>query len=161
MNRQNRPVRAFRPLTKNRSITLTLACLLIASALPACGSGPSPVNPIHVSGKITLDGRPWPRPGMLAFEPVDGNGKVAVALFEKDGTFNLTSVDLKEGIYPGRYRISVTCWMVEPTVDETGALRGGKSCVPEPYRQAKTSDLNFSVKPGYGLTEILVDLKTP
>lgn len=134
---------------------------LIALVSPACESRPRSVVPVLIEGKVTLNGGAWPRAGILTFEPVDPGGKLGVALFETDGSFNLISEDLKEGLYPGRYRIGVSCWAVEPTVDASGRLQGGENCVPEPYRLPKTSSLNLTVRPGFSPTKILLDLKTP
>ena len=48
--------------------------------------------------------------------------------FDVDGTFEVTSFELGDGLVPGTYRVRIECWEQYP-----GDFRPGVSYVPEKY----------------------------
>ena len=99
-----------------------LLAALIVSFLPGCGSDAPEMVP--VSGKVTLDGGPWPKPGIVFFtplEPAEGfPRRPGMGHFDTDGVFTVTTRDPGDGLIPGTYRIAVECWEVEPTDSAPG-----------------------------------------
>jgi hypothetical protein len=118
------------------------AGLMILVGLVGCG--PRRPQTVPVSGRITLDGGPWPSEAMLFFgcEPAPGfPARTGKAIVAKDGSFRVgTFGNEADGLMPGKYRAYVIC---EGTA-------GGKtvSYVPEKYQIAATSGLELTVEPG-------------
>lgn len=88
----------------------TLAAALIG--VIGCG-GPSPVK---VSGKVTLNGQAVEGIS-VQFVPVASDGKNAIGSTKADGSFDLTTIENKDGALPGDYKVVLT--YVPPV--ETGA----------------------------------------
>ncbi len=139
-----------------------LAFSLSLVSLAGCGATERGLVP--VSGRITLDGGPWPKPGKITFLPVADTGenlRPASADFAPDGGFTVSSFDGAEGLYPGEYQVSVECWESEPGMmkaDEAkkaaaskkaaGGPTSGKSLVPQKYQSTATSEFKLKVEVG-------------
>lgn len=146
--------RSKRPLR----LMLCLAwCLLV---WPGCG-GTEP-GLVPVSGKVTLNGGPWPKEGRINFTPTGAGDllRPGGATFDTDGSFRVTSFTEADGLYPGTYQVSVDCWEVEPTIGNDGRPTPGKSPVPPKFRNPATSELNFEVKPDQQSAVAEFDVKT-
>ena len=113
---------------------------------------------VPVSGRATLDGGEWPRNGNLYFsaaQPAAGfPRKPAMATFGTDGEFTVTSWSSGDGLVPGKYRVSITCWEIPPTPDGPPA----KSYIPERYTSGLSSNLELIVKPDAGHIQFDVDI---
>jgi hypothetical protein len=87
-----------------------ISWLFLAAAV-GCNSGNEGLVP--VSGKVTFDGGPPPAAGFVTFMPIERvEGKAARparAIFETDGSYQATSFQPGDGVYPGRYNVSVSC----------------------------------------------------
>lgn len=112
--------------------------------LTGCGSG----NPetVPVSGKVTLEGGPWPKPGMLFFTPIEEVPgfpmRPATADFDVDGLFrSATTYEAGDGVLPGKYRVRVECWEQAPNMEGKPV----KSHVPSRYDNAATSGLEATI----------------
>jgi hypothetical protein len=130
-----------------------------------CGSGEPGVVPVR--GKVTLDGGPWPKEGTITFTPVAGaqgadpsKARPGTGKFATDGSFTVTSFEAGDGLFPGQYEVSVECLDSAPTMGNDGRVVGGKSSVPEKYRNGSTSGLALTVKPGERVTDATFDVKT-
>lgn len=68
-----------------------------------------------VSGKVTFNGGPPPRPGRIAFSLVPGTGREGLpyrpgsATFGEDGEFVATTFDQGDGLLPGTYKVKIIC----------------------------------------------------
>lgn len=88
----------------------SMACLLATSG---CGGHGMPL--VKVNGKVTFNGGPPPKPGMVVFTPVPGTGveglplRPATAPFDEGGRFSASSFDRGDGLLPGRYQVRVKC----------------------------------------------------
>ena len=120
---------------------------LLFLLLAGCGSGRP--ETVDVSGRITLGGGDWPKPGQLYFtlvKPAEGfTRRPGKATFDVDGDFKAFTWKPGDGLMPGTYRVHVACWETPPTIEG-----GGRSHVPEPYGAAATSPLELSLQPGQG-----------
>ena len=67
---------------------------------------------------------------------------VGSAVFQSDGNYVVSSGNYP-GLVPGKYRVCVTCWKVEP---EDG--RKGVGYLPEKFAQLATSPLELDIPPG-------------
>jgi hypothetical protein len=115
-------------------------------AASAAGCGHDHPELVPVRGKVTLDGGPWPKDGFVNFTPTEpakglprkpGSGR-----FGPDGAFVVRTGEY-EGLLPGEYRISVTCWEVEPNDDSPG-----RAYCPERFTYPAESDLELKIVPG-------------
>ncbi|MEA1950884.1 MAG: hypothetical protein U9N87_05835, partial [Planctomycetota bacterium] len=126
------------------------ACCLF---LLGCGQD---LDLVPVSGKITLRGGLWPKPGLLRFVPVESAGDAALptatADFQTDGHFVVSSPDAGDGLAPGTYRIAVYCWETPPVYGP------GKSFIPKNYTDPATSGLELVVASGSGPVEVSYDI---
>jgi hypothetical protein len=139
----------------------TRILILAAAMTPACAPGPQPAALISVHGRVTLNGGSWPNPGILTFEPIDpkdAESKIGVAAFDTEGTFRAISRDLREGLHPGYYKVTVNCWQIVPASGEEGGAPVLAEYVPEAYRQASSTRLSLVLEPDDGETEVLLDV---
>jgi hypothetical protein len=104
------------------------------------------VELVPVEGRVTLDGQPPPAPGTIFFAPAESFGdqplRPAQATFDQTGYFLATAFSDADGLIPGRYRVHMHCWEIEPTVDGPPA----KSFVPMRYTSPGTSGLELVVE---------------
>src|SRR5690349_13423890 len=88
---------------------------IVAIVISGCGDKHGLVP---VSGRLTFDGGPPPKPGRLTFGPIKpAEGFVqrpGQASFGADGKFEVTSYEAGDGLSPGSYRINVICVERDP-----------------------------------------------
>jgi hypothetical protein len=112
-----------------RSCGVVRGLLLCGLAFYAgCGSGRPATT--RVSGKVTLGGGAWPKAGTLYFNPLEvpegGIKRPAMGVFDVNGIYSASSWDKGDGLLPGKYNVSVECWLSPPSMGGPPA----KSCVP-------------------------------
>lgn len=118
--------------------------LLCLPLLVGC-SGGNDLSIVPVSGKVTFAGGPCPKPGSITFSPT----KVAEgfprrpgsAEFQEDGTFVATSFAKGDGLVPGVYTASITCWNGKPSGDDPGSFER-LNLVPGDYQPEVVVDAN-------------------
>jgi hypothetical protein len=90
-----------------------------------------------VGGRVTFDGGPCPAPGNVTFTPIVVEAglprRPASGSFQTDGEFTVTSFNEGDGLVPGRYRVTVTCFsgLPDPTSPDPW---GDVSYVPKNYK---------------------------
>jgi hypothetical protein len=136
--------------------------LLAATILVlAAGCGGDRPQTISVSGRIALDGGEWPQPGRLTFstvEPAEGfPERPGTAFFEVDGKFEAFTWEKGDGLMPGKYKVVVECWEVEPTMEDPV----GKSYVSNLYTSPASSPLEVAVEPGQRSIKLTWDVPKP
>jgi hypothetical protein len=127
-----------------RAITfLTVVCLLASD-----GCGPPKREVAHLSGKVSLNGKPLAT-GYINFIPGLGGGE-AKGFEIKDGSYN-TSEGPNPGVYPGENRIYIQGFDGKVPTDSRQAdfWPKGKQ-VMNPY------EFNFTVPPGTNTKDIEV-----
>ena len=144
---------AHRVLPAASSLLVAALCLAVSAG---CGrSGPETVP---VVGKVTLDGGAWPTAGRLYFNPLEtAEGlprRPGTADFDTDGRFTVSSWEQGDGLVPGKYKVGVECWKVQPTMGGPPAV----SYVAEPYQAAATSDKVVVIEPGSPEVELNWDV---
>ena len=124
------------------------AALAIVSAICVLAPGCRRSHPamVPVRGKLTLNGGPWPKPGIISFCPVKAAEgfptRPGSAVFDADGVF-VAKTSQYYGLIPGEYRIAVICWE-KPPGDNGG---GGKSYIPLHFTLPGESGLELKVPP--------------
>jgi hypothetical protein len=92
-----------------------LALCILAVFVSGCGEDRGLVP---VSGRVSFDDGPPPKPGRLNFGPTKAaDGFVqrpGHASFDADGNFEVTSYQPGDGLTPGSYRINVICVERDP-----------------------------------------------
>jgi hypothetical protein len=95
---------------------------------------------------------------MLIFAPVEAAPGFPIrpgrAPFNKAGYFKAGTWEPGDGLMPGKYKVSVECWIVPPTLHGPPA----RGPVPVKYRTVTTSDLQVEVKSGAGSQEVVFDI---
>jgi hypothetical protein len=130
--------------------------LLLVGLLPAlvlgCGGVEQEKGLVPVSGKVTLDGGPWPQPGQITFTPTaagkDPNAASVsyVAKFATDGSFTVANPSAN-GMKPGKYWVSVDC-------PEGGVIKmpmpgekiEDKNAAPKKYRNPESSGFKYDIE---------------
>jgi|GEM_PF-2551444 len=160
-------------MPRHNCFTFRLLFSIGLSSLMLAGCGGSEKGLVPVSGYITFDGGPWPKPGKITFLPIGDSGtelRPASADFATDGAFTVSSYDGSQGLYPGEYGVTVECWEEEPGMAKPEELKertakkdwrpsaqlkpvslgptGGKSYVPPLYQNPQTSPLKLKVALG-------------
>jgi hypothetical protein len=138
----------------------TICLSLVAfSALAGCAKSDHPPT-VHVSGRVTLEGKPFPRAGLVSFatlEPAEGfPSHPAAAAFDESGNYTVGAFGRGDGIVPGKYRVAVECW----TKPYSGDGPKPPSYVPEKYRSVATSDVELTVQPGEPAKKFDIDLSS-
>ena len=116
-------------------------------AMVGCGNDRPQLVP--VTGQVTLDGGSWPTSGALYFVPIEvAEGfphRPGSAEFAADGHFAAKTFHSGDGLFPGRYRVRVECWITPPAMNVPG-----ESHIPVKYQNPATSGLEVTVKPNGG-----------
>ena len=111
--------------------TANLALLAISSVLAGCGGSNMPLVP--VTGQVTFAGAACPAPGQITYSPAAGSStptRPASAKFDTDGKYAATSFKEGDGLLPGTYRVTITCY----------------NGLPDPRNPDSLSDINFVPK---------------
>jgi len=139
--------------------------MLVAGSLGAAGCGGQPRHCIPVSGRVTLKGAALPAPGHITFTPVSSEPGVQCRPCQvpiaADGRYRAAYDRRCRGLFPGTYRVGVTCWRYpqDGGPEQLEALTGLVSLVPERYCHAATSGLVVEVAAGARRVEFSVDLE--
>jgi hypothetical protein len=141
-------------------LTLSLACLAVAAALPADDEQPKPKEaerpPCHqVEGIITLDGKPLNQ-AVIVFHPDGRNAGQFEPKGEtnQDGKFALTTFKKDDGAPAGKYRVTVGV----PERDDKGRPKKGTDLLKGKYGDPKTAVLTVEVREG--ASEFNFDLRS-
>ena len=120
------------------AVSLPLAGLVLASS--GCGPGGPTIS--HVSGRVTMDGKPLAN-ATVVFIPE--NGRPAGANTDADGNYVLNFGSGRRGAIPGKNTIRITT-VREASQDENGkSIPGSGERVPDKYNGNST--LEFTVEP--------------
>jgi len=126
-----------------------LAVLLVASL------GCRPVGPSPVAGVVTLDGKPLAN-ASVQFLPV-GAGRDATATTNAAGEFVMSTIDPRDGVFPGKYKVLITPLPAAPeggpkpmSIDEAMAAAAAApppvdSGFPQKYSLPAVTPLNVEV----------------
>ena len=127
-----------------------LAVMLVLALSAGCNGAVRESGLVPVSGRVTLDGGPWPKDGVITFGPVsaENTSRPTSATFDTSGNFTVMSFDNSPGLYPGTYNVGVECWEEPPGMNEKGKPTVGKGPVPKKYRNGATSGLKLTVEAG-------------
>jgi hypothetical protein len=119
---------------------------VMALAAQGC-SGGNQLPLVPVSGRVTFAGGPCPAAGNVTFVPVEGTPglprRPGAAKFETDGEFTVTSFAEGDGLLPGKYRVSITCY----------------SGLPDPTSPDPFGDVSY-VPNGFELPELIVQAES-
>jgi hypothetical protein len=134
----------------------TFVCLAAIGMLAAgCGSG----NDItKVSGQVSFNGGPPPRPGRIAFSLVPGTGREGLpyrpgsAAFGVDGKYAATTFEKGDGLLPGTYNVNIICISELPgqtrSYNDVSLVPAGWAPEPVVVTGAERSiEVNFDVPP--------------
>lgn len=133
--------------------TSVIAWMFLAMAVVSSGCGENGIKLMPVSGIVTLDGSPLAHAN-INFRDAEGTGRRgAAARTNKNGYYSLRYSELRDGIEPGKYKVSIT--MLSPELP--AGLSGSKEKVPPQYN--KDTTLVVEVAPS-GTSESNFDLVT-
>jgi hypothetical protein len=98
----------------------------------------------HLTGTVSLNGQPI-GPGVISFEPIDGQRAGAVARIEDDGKYKVISARSKEGARTGEYRVTIHSSLKDFGFEDKGSR---PAPIPSKYADPKTSGLTATIEPG-------------
>lgn len=124
------------------------AVALLALVVTTVGCSAQPELAV-VEGRVTYNGQPL-KFGTVMFQSVKG-GQPAIGMIQPDGSFKMSTPKAGDGVKPGSYEVSVSCYEnmdpSKPPAPDRGDMSPGKSLVPKKYILAATSGLTAQVKP--------------
>lgn len=133
-------MRGLRPLPG--LCTFALAVGLTASS--GCGN---PHGTVPVSGKVTVKGESPPGAGTISFTCVEAASgfpqRPAMAKFDTDGAYQVTSFSPGDGLIPGKYKLAIECYETPPNMDGKPV----KSYIDAKYMNGETSGFELDVEP--------------
>jgi len=108
----------------------------LALLLPLVGCAKEGPERVAVAGQITYGGGDWPKPGVIYFTPLGGASGATIhpglGHFDVHGDFTAQTFEPGDGLVPGKYRLHVECWEVEPSPDPSHGPP--KSYVPQKFQ---------------------------
>lgn len=123
-------------LFSTRSGCLSLLLVIVSASFAGCGNAKFG----HVTGQVTLDGKPLPN---IALRFVDERGSATIATTDQQGNYELRYTVHQIGAPVGNHK--VTIFTPPPPTEGTGE-RAKVELVPAKYNKAST--LTKEVKPG-------------
>ncbi len=131
---------------------LGVLCALAALGFVAGCGGPasSGAKLVPVSGKVTYKGKPLAK-GRVSLMPLKPGNTASGDIV--DGAFKLSTYQRDDGAPPGQYKVSVTAWEKEPTMESPK----GTPAIPRKFFTPEKSGLTADV--GTQKTELNLDLK--
>lgn len=103
------------PKRSSKSLVLASAVVLVFTGLLGCS--PDPLQKVQVQGTVTFDGGACPERGRVTLSPLevpDGLPmRPASGSFGTDGKYKVFSFRPGDGVVPGKYRVSISCF--DPT----------------------------------------------
>ncbi len=131
-----------------------LALTALGSAMTAGCQSELELIPVH--GQVLFQGEPLEY-GSVMFQP-EGNGPLARATIEPDGTFVLSTDSPADGVRPGSSRVRVTAFEAQKSglagpKDREMSL--GRSAIPKKYLSFGTSGIVVDVTPQMKLPLVL------
>ena len=121
--------------------TLILAAVL-GLPVAGCGKAAHELDTAKVSGRVTLDGAPLPQ-GLVCVATT--KGRMAKALIEEDGTFQLSTYRKGDGVQIGSHPVIITAL---PMDELSPQEKQARVKIPKRYARAGTSGLSIDVKAG-------------
>ena len=143
-----------------------LAAVAVIGSVVLSGCEPTDARGlVRVTGRITLDGGNWPKPGALTFVPaeeqlVGGAGdappptRVGFAEFDVEGRFVAQTRRPGDGLMPGRYRVGVSCWLQPPDMASPGSGPAAPEAVRDPQKSSLYADI-----PAAGTATLSLDVR--
>ena len=114
--------------------------ILVVAILLAAGCGDGRDTRLPVGGIVTVDGEPL-KFGDISFLPIEGGDKATRpggGRLGEDGSYQVTSYTLNDGLLKGKYKVRVLA--IEP-IGETSQ----RWHAPEKYSKAETSGLTVEI----------------
>jgi hypothetical protein len=135
---------------------------LVICLLSGC-SGPDRPQLVPVSGMVTLDGQPV-EGATVTFTPT--GGRMAIAVTDAAGKFQLTTYDTNDGALIGEHRVTVAKIQTTGVTVDASGLSGTVDpaqikqvhALPQAYSVAETSGLVQKVE--WNMPEVKLQLKS-
>jgi hypothetical protein len=93
-----------------------ISSVVVVLGMAGCNDSGMPTVPVR--GTVTFAGGLPPKPGSIAFAPIEVTEglphRPGVANFSTNGEFEVTSYRENDGLIPGTYQPSVDCWLQNP-----------------------------------------------
>lgn len=130
-----------------------LLALILTAILTGCGDEEPGL--VDVSGVVTWEGRPVAS-GNIIFVPESGAASdpdskgphVATSFLDADGSFQMTTFKLHDGVIPGKYRVGIDTSPPAPVEDLSGVNPPQeKGPIPARYADPTRSGLAATIDP--------------
>jgi hypothetical protein len=146
----------------NKNI-IFFAFVMLSCVLIGCNKSVGLTGLVSASGELRLNGEPVDNATIL-FYPV-GQTRAASAVTDKNGNFNVMTLNPNDGIYPGDYIITVTKIeqhgeIIEDSRDEKKPPIDTREIIyflPSKYSELDTTDLKITI-PKNGNNNIALNL---
>jgi hypothetical protein len=133
-----------------------LSLAIVFTMIAGCGGSDKPIV-AKVHGTVTLDQKPFTQPAIVSFMPKAG-GKMATAILNNDGSFQLKTYADNDGAVTGMHQVSIQP-LYKFVQDEAPNSKQEKSLIPDKYLSATSSGWKFEVKAG-AVNECPLEMKS-
>lgn len=127
---------------------------LLVLVLTGCSpdtSGGNKIKVVPLTGKVSLDGKPW-GPGTIGFIPTASGTTSASAAVRADGTFEATTYVTGDGVGPGKYDVKLG-----GSDEDLGTTDPAKMMAAAAGASIEASSIDV---PETGLTDIEIKLRS-
>jgi len=142
--------------------------LIGLALLAACGCGGGSSHKIaHVSGKVTLNGKPLAN-ATVNFQPFPPEGSIdageaSVGKTNENGEFTLSTLKGSKGAQVGKHHVLIMSQFTKAPEDDSRPPRGGfpqDDLVPKRYGMGQKDEITFDVPSG-GTDKAIFTLTSP
>ena len=140
-------VSEHRPCPVFRSSRIVGSCLIaiLSLLLQGAGCGSNLPKTIPVKGRVSVNGKSPPGPGIVYFLPLKAAegfpSRPGSGDFGADGTYSATTFEPNDGLMPGTYSIHLECWETPPNMEGKPV----KSFIPDKYQDTATSGFQLEI----------------
>ena len=107
-----------RPVCRRSASSLAL---LVTMSLLVSGCGSDHPGMVVVTGTLTVDGQPPPTAGQIYFNGTESLGgfplRPGTGFYDETGSYTIKTHELGDGLYPGKYVVSVHCFQQPPNME--------------------------------------------
>jgi hypothetical protein len=134
--------------------------LLAATTFLVAGCGTDHPGIVVVTGKLTVDGAPPPTSGEIYFNGTESLGgfplRPGTGFYDETGTYTIRTHEMGDGLYPGKYVISVHCFEQPPNMEGKPVV----SYIADKWNSGMASGLTLEVPVGSDPIQYDIDVTT-
>ncbi|MEZ6071448.1 MAG: hypothetical protein R3C10_14565 [Pirellulales bacterium] len=144
-----------------RALIRYAGCVAVMTAfLHVAGCGSEHPGMVEVTGVLTVDGGPPPTSGEIYFNGTESYGgfplRPGTGFYDETGQYTIKTHTLGDGLYPGKYVVSVHCYKQPPNMEGKPV----ESYIAAKWNSGVASGLTLEVPVGSDPLNFPIDVTT-